>query len=794
MQVSPKYCFRIASNVILIALALLFCVCPNITKARTSSDRLLIISDSASFSREKDKFTASGRVEIYFDGIKVMTSKLSYDTKTEWVTLEGPFRLTERDGTTLIYGKFADLSPEFSQGVVYAVKRIVDRTLEVQADELRRENGRYTKLKHVRASTCDTCFGSKTPAWQLVASDASHDSEKKSTIYRNARLLIRGVPVAYTPWIRVPDPSVKRTDGFLAPKLKSNSLLGNQIVLPYFKTLGTSSDLTVSPHLTLPQGNKDVPSNNTLEAKYRTVFHSGHMELNGAISHDSVHDRNWRGYLFSNGKINLPSGYKLNFQTQLSSDDTYLGTYKFYSGRKKTFKNDVIFFGKDRLNNYIKITKKEQGSTLHFSYDHFNPLLKPDYNYKTANSKLNFHWLNSISSDAFPGEIKLSTIVQRYGNDFGATNVRQEDTMRVAANFFWHNTFELEKNTNFNSELGVFADHYRIDDSASLQQAQFGLSLYAANKIEKNIKLYEIPNYAISTTPSLELVTFNLNDFEIPTIGDSTIDFIDPFNTAKLGRFHRLDRNQNFNHDLTYLTLGIPLKIDWNNGYYATSGMRADALIQSDVDYILDNALVYNFGLGKTQGKFQFSAESNFNKEGENIAKSFSFSRSFGKLDLSGRYVFKKEDQEFYIADKKEEWALNLSITPFERLNIQLGKFWDTLNSANTFDTASLSFTGNRLSANYSTKYLRTANKFDNQSFSISTDLNEKSEIYFEYEEILEKAERRRIGWSYGNECMQLRADVSNYIDETADRESIDEFSLVLKLGSFGGKAAQRCG
>ena len=222
--------------------------------------------------------------------------------------------------------------------------------------------------------------------------------------------------------------------------------------------------------------------------------------------------------------------------------------------------------------------------------------------------------------------------------------------------------------------------------------------------------------------------------------------------------------------------------------------MRADALIHSDEDYTLDNALVYNIGFGKTQGKLQFSAESNFSNEGENIAKSFSFSRSFGKLDLSGRYVFKNEDQEFFITDKKEEWALNLSITPFERLNIQLGKFWDTLNSANTFDTASLSFTGNRLSANYSSKYLRTANEFDTQTFSISTDLNEKSEIYFEYEEILETAERRRIGWSYGTECMQLRADISNYIDETADRKSIDEFSLVLKLGSFGGKAAQRCG
>ena len=116
-----------APKIFLFALLLLFSL-HNPLEASNPTDRLLIISDTASLSPEKDKFTASGRVEIYFDGIKLMTSKLSFDTKTDWVTIEGPFRLTERDGTTLIYGKFADLSPEFYEGVVYAVKRIVART------------------------------------------------------------------------------------------------------------------------------------------------------------------------------------------------------------------------------------------------------------------------------------------------------------------------------------------------------------------------------------------------------------------------------------------------------------------------------------------------------------------------------------------------------------------------------------------------------------------------------------------------------------------------------------------
>ena len=783
-----------APKIFLFALLLLFSL-HNPLEASNPTDRLLIISDTASLSPEKDKFTASGRVEIYFDGIKLMTSKLSFDTKTEWVTIEGPFRLTERDGTTLIYGRFADLSPEFYEGVVYAVKRIVDRTLEVQADELKREKGRYSKFKHVRATACETCFGSKIPLWQLVASKATHDSEKKATTYRNARLLIRGVPVAYTPWIRIPDPSVKRTDGFLRAELKSNSLLGNQIILPYFKTLGNRADLTISPHLTLRRGNKNVPANNTLEAKYRQIFPNGYLELNGAVSHDQLTKDSLRGYFFSNGKFDLPNGFKLNFDTQASSDNSYLGTYKFFTEPRTTYQGEAIVFGVDRLRDRFSFSKKVPGEIINFSYDHFKPLLAPEHNYETANTKINFNWIKSVSSGVIPGDFKLATLVQHYGNDFGDANVRQVDTSRIGANLTWNYRGKILSDVDFENDIGFFVDQYQINDTIQYDRSQSGLGYNFSSKFIKQYSIIERDNVELKINPYAGFVTFKTAEFDIPNADGSNIDVLDPLNIGRLDRFVRIDRNQNFNHDLSYLTLGVPINLKLENGYYVKTGLTADKLVNSDASYVFSNGLVYDLGFGKKTGKMRFSTVSKFNDNGDNIFHAIDFKNDFKFIKISGGYLFQQQDQEFYLADKRREWSLDIGANIGNEMALKLGTKYYDLKPRDSYSTLALSYNDNKIwRANLGTKYLREQKTIESKKVDLYRSLSSRSELFFEYEDILEKSERRRVGWSYGTECMKARASISNFKDVTADRESIDEFSLVLKLGSFGGKAAQRCG
>jgi LPS-assembly protein len=59
------------------------------------------------------------------------------------------------------------------------------------------------------------------------------------------------------------------------PILRTTSDLGAGMKLPYFFVLSPSSDLTVTPYVT-------VRNSQTLDLRYRQVFTTGQIELNGA--------------------------------------------------------------------------------------------------------------------------------------------------------------------------------------------------------------------------------------------------------------------------------------------------------------------------------------------------------------------------------------------------------------------------------------------------------------------------------------------------------------------------------
>ena len=293
---------------------LTFTLCFGLTQIASSvfsepqsiANESVIVSDRFETDPETGEYIFSGDVEIYFEGMQLNAKQITYDLSTEMIEIVGSFQLIEADGVTTTYGEFAELTSDLEAGVLSAVKRVLDDALRIEAAEVKREAGRYSKFKAIRASTCNVCIESKAPLWELIASEAYHDNVEKHVTYRQARLLIRGFPVAYLPWIRVPDPTVKRADGFLAPSFKFNSELGNQVTLPYFKALGNAADLTLAPHLPLSGFDTLRNQSKTVEAKYRHIFETGHLEVNGALSSDDL-KINTRSYLFSNGAFKLPN-------------------------------------------------------------------------------------------------------------------------------------------------------------------------------------------------------------------------------------------------------------------------------------------------------------------------------------------------------------------------------------------------------------------------------------------------------------------------------------------------------
>ena len=91
-------------------------------------------------------------------------------------------------------------------------------------------------------TSCDECEG-KEPNWHLSASSANRDSENFNIVYKDVTVRVKGLPIAYIPYLRMPDPSVDRARGFLVPEAVLTSNLASGLKLPYFIPLGLSSDL-----------------------------------------------------------------------------------------------------------------------------------------------------------------------------------------------------------------------------------------------------------------------------------------------------------------------------------------------------------------------------------------------------------------------------------------------------------------------------------------------------------------------------------------------------------------------
>lgn len=295
---------------------------------------------------------ASGHVEVLYKGTRLRATALRYDRSTDRMSIDGPILITDPSGAVFT-AESADLSGDLSEGMLTSARLVLEQQLQIAAGRIVRTGGRYTVLGRTIASSCEVCAAHPVPDWEIRASRIIHDSQEHQLYFDNATLRIAGVPVAYIPRLRMPDPSVKRAPGFLLPEFRSTTLLGAGLKLPYFIPLGDSRDLTVTPYLATGR-------TATLGLRYRQAYANGGLEATGALTSDSIRPGTPRGYLFADGHFALQNGYKLRFQVRTTSDDAYLSDYGIST--------------QDRLRSLIEITRTSRDAYSGYQINAFHTL------------------------------------------------------------------------------------------------------------------------------------------------------------------------------------------------------------------------------------------------------------------------------------------------------------------------------------------------------------------------------------------------------------------------------------
>ncbi len=367
-------------------------------------------ADRLTYDRDSGIVTATGNVEAWQNDHVLRADTVTYDRNTNVAAATGHVALLEPDGQVL-FSDYAELTGGLREGVLKGIRARLAANGRLVANGARRTGGLINELSRIVYTTCNLCKEdpSSPPLWDIRATSAVQDGEKKRIEYRDATLDIYGYPVAYFPYFWHADPSVKRESGFLVPSVGSSSKIGVFAAAPYYWVLDDQSDVTLTPLV----ASKEGPN---LSALYRRRFNDGTVRLDGAFGYDRG---KLQGDIFARGTFAYNDTWRYGFDINRASSSVYLRDFRLQNNLQNVLTSRIFLEGFG-VGSYSRLdTIAYQGLTASINQSRL-PYVLPRYEYDFFGQP-----------DALGGRFSLMT------QNFNVTRGQGTNTQRLAARLNW---------------------------------------------------------------------------------------------------------------------------------------------------------------------------------------------------------------------------------------------------------------------------------------------------------------------------------------------------------------------
>ena len=474
------------------------------------------------------ELVASGAVTVWYEDRKVTASSITYASQNDKLIIRGPIRIIDNQ-STMILGDQAELSEDLKVGIIKSAKIILGYQVQIAAAKVLQKDARYSEAFNIAATSCHVCLN-KTPLWQIRARKIVQDKFEKQIYFEHAQLRVLDIPVFYLPFMRLPDPSLKRATGLLAPKLKTSSVLNTGIKIPYFIRLNKHKDFTITPFYS--------PKTKTIEYRYRQAYTSGFMLIEGALTRDALIPNKNRGYILSDTSLILQNGYNLGIQLQAVSDPSYLFEYDFAQ--------------LDRLNTKLELSRSMRYQNSEVKLSNYHSLRENENNATQPTLVAEGAIESRLNPDMIKGEIGLEANFlksYRYSdlNNDGPdsdTLVDGYDTTRLSLLSNWDHGWEIANGIilHFENEFGL--SQYYVQQHADIGPK--ATRMFGVGAVGLRWPWYRInSNGGIGIVePQIQLVRSVSSNSAVPNDDSTQVEF-DEGNLFRLNRAPGLDLIEN---------------------------------------------------------------------------------------------------------------------------------------------------------------------------------------------------------------------------------------------------------
>ena len=293
----------------------------------TGDDPVYIEADTLIENREAGGYLARGNVVARQNGRTVEADELEYRPGTNRVIARGNVAIFS-DNAPPQFADEIELDDALGEGLAVGFSTLLENNgRAASAFAVRRADGSL-ELTNAYYTACRIDEDGDQPTWRLRAARVVRDTDTDMMYYRDVRLEVLGVPVAYSPVFAHADPSSGRRSGLLFPEFGVSSRLGALYGQPYYWAISPHQDMTITPRLM-------TNVNPLIELEYRRRFWSGDLEFETSYTHERdidsdgelLNDAHHRWHIFGGGEFDVTENWVWGFGVQLASDDFHLRTY-----------------------------------------------------------------------------------------------------------------------------------------------------------------------------------------------------------------------------------------------------------------------------------------------------------------------------------------------------------------------------------------------------------------------------------------------------------------------------------
>lgn len=322
---------------------------PTFTTTRTRSP-MQVNADQLVYDERTDRVSARGRVQIYYDGRTVEADTITYDRRANRIRATGNVRVTEPSGN-IAHAQDLEFDQNFADGFVRSLNLETPDRRFIGAADVTRHGGETTVFNRAVYTACDSCRADQTrpPTWQIKSKRIIHRESERTIYIENGQFEMFGLPLAYLPYMAVPDPTVRKASGFLMPGAAGSNRTGPGLEVNYFWNIQPNYDLLLSPRYYARQGFMPV-------FEWRHGFESGYYTLRGAAIWQQdpgafmysdgitpeVGNRTFRGILHTTGMFRITERWTVGWDLNLMSDTAFLRDYSLLLPNQ-TEANSTVF-------------------------------------------------------------------------------------------------------------------------------------------------------------------------------------------------------------------------------------------------------------------------------------------------------------------------------------------------------------------------------------------------------------------------------------------------------------------